>query len=147
MSRKTIPSNVKEFSPVIYPRLLWVAKSLDNLGDYFVFLSNSNSDKEVSFEDMVDDIDNGGGIMVTCKVMRKSDNKLGVMVIFVDLDDFNPSVIPHEAVHVADYYYEQLGMYTQNFCDGNESYAYLVGWAGGCISKTVSELKAEEYDD
>lgn len=43
----------------------------------------------------------------------------------------------HEAVHIADYIFEQLGMYSQQFHDNNEQYAYLVGWAAGCISKTI----------
>lgn len=147
MSRKKIPNNVDEYDPVIYPRKLWVAKSFDNLGDYFIFLANDGSDREVSYDKILDDIEESNGIMMTCRVIRKCDDKLGVLVILVDIEDLNSTVIPHEAVHVADYYCEQLGIYTQNFSDGNESYAYLVGWAGGCISKTVSEVKAEEYDD
>lgn len=147
MSRKKIPNNVDEYNPVIYPRKLWVAKSLDNLGDYFIFLANDGSDREVSYEKMLDDVEEDGGIMMTCQVIRKCDSKLGVLVILIDLEDLNPTVIPHEAVHVADYYCEQLGIYTQDFSASNEPYAYLVGWAGGCISKTVSEVKAEEYDD
>ena len=52
------------------------------------------------------------------------------------------------AVHVADYFCEQLGLYTQDFKDGNEAYAYLVGWAAGNISNTIcNELKNKEYDN
>lgn len=51
----------------------------------------------------------------------------------------------HEAVHVADYIFDELGMYTQSFVNHNEQYAYLVGWAAGCISKTLVNIK-REYD-
>lgn len=141
MSRKKIP-NVDEYNPVIYPRKLWVAKSTDDLDKYFIFLANDGTDKEVDF-DIIGDTDSG--IMCTCKVIRRCDDKLGVLVIIINPEEINATVIPHEAVHVADYYCEQLGIYTQDFRDGNEGYAYLVGWAGGCISRTVSNLKAENY--
>ena len=37
---------------------------------------------------------------------------------------------------------------TQDFKDGNEAYAYLVGWAAGNISNTIcNELKNKEYDN
>lgn len=147
MSRKKIPSNVDEYDPVIYPRILWVAKSLDNLDDYFTFLANDGSDRDVSFDSLLEDVEDNNGIMITCRAMRNYDGKLGVIVIILDDDEIGPSVIPHEAVHVADYYCEELGIYTQDFKFSNEPYAYLVGWAGGSISKTVSDLKAEEYDE
>lgn len=50
----------------------------------------------------------------------------------------------HEAVHVADYIFEQLDMYSQDFSSANEQYAYLVGWAAGCISKTI--INNKKYD-
>lgn len=72
-------------------------------------------------------------------------------------DVYSPEIYPRllfvstnieDAVHVADYFCEQLGLYTQDFKDGNEAYAYLVGWAAGNISNTIcNELKNKEYDN
>lgn len=146
MSRKKIP-NVDEYNPVIYPRILWVAKSIEACEGYFTFLANDGSGREVSYDSILKNIEDDGGIMMTCQVIRNADDKLGVLVVFADIDEVNPTVIPHEAVHVADYFCEQLGIYTQDFSSSNEPYAYLVGWAGGCISKTLSDLKADKYDE
>ncbi len=140
-------TNLDEYNPVIYPRKLWVAKSLEDLDEYFTFLSMDGNNEPVPFDKVLGHFEADSGIMFVTRVLRNSDGALGVLVVIVDLDGVSADVIPHEAVHVADYYYEELGMYTQDFRDGNEAYAYLVGWAGGCISKTVSELKAEEYNN
>lgn len=141
---------IDTYSPVVYPRLLFVTTDAEGLDKYFEFMT------------IAGDYDDGGGYnrllktineenpsgAVTCPVMRKSDFKYGVLVIVLDLDDITPDVIPHEAVHVADYICSELDIYTQDFKDGNESYAYLVGWAAGSISKTVSNrLKEKEHDD
>ena len=71
-----------------------------------------------------------------------------IVIAVTSIEDITPDMIPHEAVHVADYFCEQLGLYTQDFEDGNEAYAYLVGWAAGNISNTIcNELKNKEYDN
>ena len=71
-----------------------------------------------------------------------------LLFVSTNTEDITPDMIPHEAVHVADYFCEQLGLYTQGFKDGNEAYAYLVGWAAGNISNTIcNELKNKEYDN
>lgn len=131
------------YNPTIYPRLLFVTTDIEDLDKYFEFMIIGGYDgllKTINEE-------NPGGA-VTCPVMRKSDYKYGVLVIILDLDDITSDIIPHEAVHVADYICSELDIYTQDFKDGNESYAYLVGWAAGSISKTVSnKLKEKEHDD
>lgn len=137
------------YSPEIYPRKLFVSTNIEDLDKHFIFLDvygNNNGDVYSKLLQEIDELDGG---MVTCKVIRKSDNKYGVIVIaIVDIEDITADMIPHEAVHVADYFCEQLGLYTQDFKDGNEAYAYLVGWAAGSISNTISnELKNKEYDD
>lgn len=143
---KKKPVHVDEYDPVIYPRLLWVTIPSEYLGEYFTFLDTS-SNKEISYDKVLDDIDANGGIMMTSSVVRKSDGKLGVMVLVIADDLINNTVIPHEAIHVADYFCDQLGIYTQSFENGNEPYAYLVGWAGGSISNTVSKMIAEKHEE
>lgn len=137
------------YSPEIYPRKLFVSTSIEDLDKYFIFLDVEGNNNGNEYNKLLQEIDKYDGGMVTCKVIRKSDNKYGVIVIAVmDIEDITADMIPHEAVHVADYFCEQLGLYTQDFKDGNEAYAYLVGWAAGSISNTISnELKNKEYDN
>lgn len=126
------------YSPEIYPRLLFVSTNIEDLDKYFIFLDVYGNNDGSEYNKLLQEIDKYDGGMVTCKVIRKSDNKYGVIVI----------AIANEAVHVADYFCEQLGLYTQDFKDGNEAYAYLVGWAAGNISNTIcNELKNKEYDN
>lgn len=140
---------VDVYDPVIYPRLLFVATELEGLDDKFEFLTiNYKHDDGGAFNRLISSIDDNPSGAITCPVIRKSDNKYGVIVIILDLEEIDSDVIPHESVHVADYIYEQLGIYTTDFSEGNEHYAYLVGWAAGCISKTVSNrLKDRAYDN
>ena len=51
------------------------------------------------------------------------------------------SLIAHESVHIADYFYEACGCNSEDFTDGNEAYAYLVGWAAGCIANVLIKEK------
>lgn len=129
------------YSPEIYPRLLFVSTNIEDLDKYFIFLDVYGNNDGSEYNKLLQEIDK--------KVIRKSDNKYGVIVIAVtSTEDITPDMIPHEAVHVADYFCEQLGLYTQDFKDGNEAYAYLVGWAAGNISNTIcNELKNKEYDN
>lgn len=145
--KKTL--KIDTYDPVIYPRLFWVTDELEGLDRGFEFITiYSGGEKTTDFEELMKYINDNPSGMVTCAVMRKSDSRLGVIVIVLDIDDITPDMIPHEAVHVADYFCNQLDIVTTDFKDGNEHYAYLAGWAGGCISKTVSNrLKDREYDN
>ena len=41
--------------------------------------------------------------------------------------------------------YEELGVHAvESYSQGNENYAYLVGWAAGCISKTIIKEKQND---
>lgn len=74
-------------------------------------------------------------------VMEKSGGDLGILCLVFMIDLMNANTIAHESVHIADYYYEVGGIYSESFSDGNESYAYLVGWSAGNISKTVIDYE------
>lgn len=60
-------------------------------------------------------------------------------------DDNIYDTISHESVHVADGFYEFTGATTQNLSEGNEPYAYLVGWIAGCMSNYLIEYKRNEF--
>lgn len=138
---------IDTYDPKIYPRILWVADDIEDLDKVFYFMKTNNPTEisKETFDDIIDDVEEGSSIAVTCPVMHRVTNKLGVLVILLDKECADHNVIAHESVHVADYFYNQLGLYTQDFVDGNEAYAYLVGWSAGCISDTL--IKSKKYDN
>ena len=68
--------------------------------------------------------------------------KIGVLLVIFNSEETNTDIIAHESVHIADYYYEACGCNSEGFTDGNEAYAYLVGWAAGCIANVLIKEKA-----
>lgn len=78
---------------------------------------------------------------ITFPIRNKKSNNIGVLVYIVEKQDITVSHIAHESVHVADYIFDFINSNTQTFADGNEPYAYTVGWAAGCISNTLKSSK------
>lgn len=131
--------NVIMYDPKIYPRKLWVATSLEGLNGKFTFTTmDDHSVEQVGeYEDLVKITKNSSANMTTGAVIEKGSDLLGVLVVIHDTKETATKTIAHEAVHVADYFYQELGMYTQEFRHTNEAYAYLVGWIAGCIENAV----------
>lgn len=134
---------IDTYDPKVYPRKLWVTNEVEGLDKVFIFMRTDDLDKENlnGYKSLVE-MDNA--IMCTCPVMRISDGKYGVLVIAMSIEDVNTESIAHESVHVADYFFNQLDLVSQDFTDGNEAYAYLVGWAAGCISNSMIKYNKEE---
>lgn len=137
---------VEKHDPVIYPRMLWVADQLEGLDKIFTFtkVSNPYVENTDGYSELMENVEYDDSGMLTCPVIHKASNCYGVLVITLDLKNTTADMIPHESVHVADYIYQQLGIISQEFTEGNEAYAYLVGWAAGCISKSVTNFKMKE---
>ncbi len=133
---------VDTYDPVIYPRLFWVAHGLEGLNKIFTFCSmgDLNHEKPGAYEQLLQNI----GVLVTCPVIHKSSGRYGVITVIIHPEELIAGDEAHEAAHVADYMFEQLGMYSQDFSASNEPYAYLVGWAAGCISKTIINIKKDD---
>lgn len=70
-------------------------------------------------------------------VREKNTGALGVLVLLQDGIEIKNSIKAHEAIHVADAYYEYGKFVSQSFDDGNEPYAYLVGWIVDCIDEFI----------
>lgn len=136
---------VDMYDPVIYPRKLWITKDVEGLDRIFIFCKNNGREEAVNGYSNIVDETNSTGVLLTAPVIKKSTNEMGTIVIILKPELLEPGDEAHEAVHVADYIFEQLGMYAQDFSAMNEQYAYLVGWAAGCISKTLVNIK-REYD-
>jgi hypothetical protein len=128
------------YDPQIYPRRLYVAVEVEDLHKYFRLLS-TDSEVEFTENEAREAFQEKDYAMVTRSVINKEDSKYGALIQIPDLDVIDQTDISHEAVHAADYMYQELGMYTYDFKDGNEGYAYLVGWIAGCISKSIIKAK------
>lgn len=130
--------------PVVYPRKLWVADKIEGLDKVFLFMKTTDpyTENQSAYNNILSDAEYDNSGMITCPVMRISDNLYGVLVVPMDLEEITPDMIPHESVHVADYIFSQLGIMSQDFTEGNEAYAYLVGWAAGCISSSITKFKS-----
>lgn len=139
---------VFEHRPDLYPRVLWVANKPEGLDKIFRFMKTGDTQVEnpTAYEWLITECKYDGG-MCTIPVVRLSDNKIGILVILCGgtTDDIEPDMIPHESVHVADYYFDELGILAGDFTN-NEPYAYLVGWIAGKISEDMTKLKKEEDD-
>lgn len=136
--------NLKKYDPQIYPRKLWISTIDDAqyLANTFTFYSTTDLKKERdnTSKELIKEAEEGSGLVAA--VYPVSNNKtleIGVLLVIFDLEEFDTSYISHESVHVADYYYKALSMYSDDF-ESNEQYAYLVGWVAGKISEYLIDL-------
>lgn len=121
------------FEPNIYPRKLWVVTDANekSINQKFIFFTNNGGICNADFNLISD------SLATTCVVAEKKTMDKGIMVFLNN--EIKIGTIAHESVHVADIIFQELGMYTQDFSESNEPYAYLVGWIANCISKCVVE--------
>ena len=66
------------------------------------------------------------------EVIRKSDDKYGILVSFPKRKDMTMDICVHEASHVCDDLEKATGLE-----HGGESSAYLIGWIASCINKAL----------
>lgn len=138
MKKKPI---VDMYDPIIYPAKLWVTCDKEDLNKMFTFCYASNPTE--SMKEVYNPAENNTGVIVTIPVIHKSTGYYGTLVVILKYEDLIAGDEAHEAVHVADYIYDHCGMYSQKMNE-NEQYAYLVGWAAGCISKTIINRKKND---
>lgn len=128
----------------IYPRTIWITNDLDTALNKFTFV-DSKCDEIKGIEEELRQNSGTDSINVVA-VCSKETNELGVLVIFYDLDSSN-GTIAHECIHVADYIYDSISAYTQSYEDGNEPYAYLVGYIFDIIEEARDKIFDDEYDN
>ena len=80
-----------EYDPVIYPRKLWV-----HIGDDFKELAPK------AFCNIVVDENKDYYVVEYGEVIRKSDDKYGILVSFPKRKDMTMDICVHEASHVCD---------------------------------------------
>ena len=110
-----------EYDPVIYPRKLWVhigydLKELAPKAFYNVVIDENKDYRGVEYGEVV----------------RKSDDKYGILVSFPNRKYMTMDVCAHEASHVCDDLEKATGLE-----HGGESSAYLIGWIASCINKAL----------
>ena len=108
-----------EYDPVIYPRKLWVhigydLKELAPKAFYNVVIGEKKYYSGVEYGEVV----------------RKIDDKYGILVSFTNRKYMTMDVCAHEASHVCDDLENAL-----NIKHGDEPSAYLLGWIASCINK------------
>lgn len=130
------------------PSILWVtvmkdASDITVILNSFIILSTKDFLKQVVNDEIEEHFDGltGSEDAETFPVIDKKSGRLGVLVVIYNIDNITSSTVPHEAVHVADYYYEYTNQHGENFSEGNEGYAYLVGWAASNIFNVIKEYK------
>ena len=109
-----------EYDPVIYPRKLWV-----HIGDDLKELAPKAFCNRV-----IDENKDYSGVEYG-EVIRKSDDKYGILVSFPNRKYMTMDVCAHEASHVCDDLENAL-----NIKHGDEPPAYLLGWIASCINKS-----------
>ena len=107
-----------EYDPVIYPRKLWghIGYDLKELAPkafYNVVIDENKDYRGVEYGEVV----------------RKSDDKYGILVSFPKRKDMTMDICVHEASHVCDDLEKATGLE-----HGGESSAYLIGWIASCIN-------------
>lgn len=118
-NKKTI---IHEFDPQIYPRLLWVVKGgeLEEIR------------KTLEFPELGEDQENCGAVTVSAYDNTKK--RGGFLVWFPKASEMkNLDWIAHEASHVALGIFDYVGAVITT--EGQEPFAYLVGWVFGCMDK------------
>ena len=134
----------------IYPRTLWIVNVSNedplNLLKKFYFVKNTPGWNELddNIQNELDEVSQSA-IAGCYPVQEKSTGNLGMMLIIFRIEDMNTSVIAHESVHIADYYFQVTGCNSEDFTEGNEAYAYLVGWAAGRIANVL--IKEQKNED
>ena len=133
----------------IYPRTLWIVNvendNPTNLLKRFVFFKNLPGWSTI--DGSIDDelCDSADSAIAGCYIVQeKSTGILGMLLVIFRLEDMDTSTIAHESVHIADYYFQVTGCNSEDFTDGNEAYAYLVGWAAGCIANVLIKEQKNE---
>lgn len=126
----------------LYPRSLWIVNCNGEdptmLTKKYIFYKNLPGWKEVYSDIDKELISAEDSAIAACYVVEeRSTGNLGLLLVIFRIEDLDTATVAHESVHVADYFYEVCGCNSEDFTDGNEAYAYLVGWAAGCIANVL----------
>lgn len=117
-----------KFDPKIYPRTLWVCVGAERPD----ILAEFDLKAEVALGSEMAD-----GIAQCIPVIQKETGAEGIVCNIINARLLDCGTIGHEAVHVADYMFQETGSVHQPFGETNEPYAYLVGWVAQNIWNAI----------
>ena len=129
----------------IYPRSVYIVivenkNDLKKIADtYIAYYITKGMNVELGQKDFLENLENhfNNDVLAACyPVANKELNTLGVLCVIFKPEYVTYSTFAHESVHIADYFFESLGMNGEDFTDGDEPYAYLVGW----VFKGIEEI-------
>lgn len=131
---------VREYKFNIYPCSLWVTEetNITKLSSKFHFCKRDNLYQiDDDIMGIQNELDNDSIESACIPVIDKDTNCIGILMIIIR--SIPISVIAHESVHIADYVFQLCDINSEDFRDGNEHYAYLVGWIAEQISNFLYE--------
>lgn len=140
---------IKAYANTIYPLNLYVtdARHLETVNNVFDFYWTVSSWREGVKNDnkLLEDETTLG---LTALVIEKNTGARGVLVVLENLDECSYKVqvdtISHESLHVTTAMCQYVGIPTPTYDEGDEHFAYLLGWVAGCIADAVVEFKKEK---
>ena len=109
---------IYEFDPVVYPFLLWVTISDD--------FDKALTGYECMDDSMLPDVKPDAGVF---RVIRESDRRWGIMVVYNSARSITYGTAAHEAMHVLVQVYDVIGADIRQ----DETPNYLLGWVADCI--------------
>lgn len=89
-----------------------------------------------------DDADGG-----TFMVRSKKNGAKGVIIFLEEsdiLDGYCFEITAHESTHVADIVWDAIGAIGEDSTQGNEPYAYLLGWVAGKVGQYIIDTLKED---
>ena len=123
-------NTIHVFMPEVYPRRLYVVRGKDKAK--LIKQAFCTYDKE----DLagIDESKEWAGACTWSRIMFRDTGKLGVLVWIIN--NATPPSLAHEAVHVANIMFKELGIDTGY--DHDEHYAYMVQWVTDCLWQVVT---------
>ena len=123
-------NDIHYFHAHVYPRRLFVVRGKDKARVVnAAFTTSSGNELEVGEQEK-----KSAGACTWKKVMLKEKGWLGALVWIVS--DSSPASLAHEAVHVTNAWFEELGVDTGY--EHDEHYAYMVQWVTDCLWQVVT---------
>ena len=117
---------IYRYDPVLYPVKLWVVATSDLtiIKENFNHFPSGKSYKTKGADGLDAFVDT---------VTSAETREIGILVVFKPSRTYKAELMAHEATHVSDRLWRQIG----ERIPGSEANAYFVGWVVDCIEKAL----------
>lgn len=143
---------IRRYDIGFYPMSLWIS-TIDNFDKYKSKFKMYPTIKDMDEDRTGNPTNPKGKGGATYLVIEKKTNSKGVLILIDKpttngVTDFDFDVTAHESVHAADAVFDVIQAYTTGYDEGDEPYAYLVGYISGRIgSYLIDYIKNANYDN